>query len=121
PYHRVAKVLEGSSVVFYMDVDGISYDNDFYCCYKLIVQGAKNVINACRECKVKRLIYNNSADVVFDDLHNGVKSSAYQWKVNDMLIDLKAHAEALVLDANDIDGVLTCSLRPSNAFGPGDT
>jgi sterol-4alpha-carboxylate 3-dehydrogenase (decarboxylating) len=38
-----------------------------------------------------------------------------------MLIDLKAQAEALVLDANDIDGVLTCSLRPSNVFGPGDT
>lgn len=43
--------------------------------------GAKNVISACRECKVKRLVYNSSADVVFDDLHNGVKSSAYQWKV----------------------------------------
>ncbi|CAL5211593.1 unnamed protein product [Lathyrus oleraceus] len=119
--HRVAKVLEGSSVVFYMDVDGISYDNDFYNCYKLIVQGAKNVITACRDCKVKRLIYNSSADVVFDDLHKGVKSSAYQWKVDNILIDLKAHAEALILDANDIDGVLTCSLRPSNVFGPGDT
>lgn len=35
-------VLEGSSVVFYMDVDGISYDNDFYNCYKLIVQGTSS-------------------------------------------------------------------------------
>lgn len=42
-------------------------------------------------------------------------------QVGNMLIDLKAHAEALILDANDIDGVLTCSLRPSNVFGPGDT
>ncbi|WJX51629.1 3beta-hydroxysteroid-4alpha-carboxylate 3-dehydrogenase3beta-hydroxysteroid-4alpha-carboxylate 3-dehydrogenase(decarboxylating) [Trifolium repens] len=119
--HRIAKVLEGSSVVFYMDVDGSNNSDDFYRCYKLIVQGAKNVITACRECKVKRLIYNSSADVVFDCLHNGDKSPAYLWKVDNMLIDLKAQAEALVLDANDIDGVLTCSLRPSNVFGPGDT
>lgn len=34
--------------------------------------------------------------------------------------DLKAQAEALVLFANDIDGLLTCALRPSNVFGPGD-
>lgn len=39
----------------------------------------------------------------------------------DLLTDLKAQAEALVLFANDIDGLLTCALRPSNVFGPGDT
>lgn len=38
-----------------------------------------------------------------------------------MLSDLKAQAEALILSANDIDGVLTCSLRPSIVFGPGDS
>jgi len=42
-------------------------------------------------------------------------------QVDNMLIDLKAQAEALILNANDIDGVLTCLLRPSNVFGPGDT
>lgn len=46
--------------------------------------GAKNVINACRECKVRRLIYNSSADVVFDGLHdinNGDEYLTYPWKV----------------------------------------
>ncbi|CAL5423799.1 unnamed protein product [Camellia sinensis] len=89
--------------------------------YVLIVQGAKNVINACRECKVKRLIYNNSADVVFDgsyDINNGDDTLL---NFEDMLTDLKAQAEALFLFANDIDGLLTCALRPSNVFGPGDT
>ena len=42
-------------------------------------------------------------------------------KFADMLSDLKAQAEALVLLANDADGLLTCALRPSNVFGPGDT
>lgn len=39
--------------------------------------GTKNVINACRECGVKRLIYNSSADVVYD----GDESSSPPWKV----------------------------------------
>lgn len=34
--------------------------------------------------------------------------------------DLRAQAEALVLFANDMDGLLTCALRPSNVFGPGE-
>lgn len=34
--------------------------------------------------------------------------------------ELKAQAEALVLLASDIDGLLTCAVRPSNIFGPGD-
>ena len=40
---------------------------------------------------------------------------------DDMLTDLRAQAEALILFANDIDGLLTCALRPSNVFGAGDT
>ncbi|XP_015952120.1 3beta-hydroxysteroid-dehydrogenase/decarboxylase [Arachis duranensis] len=120
---NVAKVLEGASVVFYMDVAGLN-PNYFYSCYTLIVQGAKNVISACRECKVKRLIYNSSADVVFDgfhDIHNGDESLPYPWKIENVLSDFKAQAEALILSANDIDGLLTCALRPCNVFGPGDT
>ncbi|WVZ02545.1 hypothetical protein V8G54_023351 [Vigna mungo] len=120
---NIVKVLGGSSVVFFMDVAGVDV-NDFYTCYRLIVQGAKNVISACRECRVKRLIYNSSADVVFDGLHDirdGDESLAYPWKTDNMLSDLKAQAESLILSVNDIDGLLTCSLRPSNVFGPGDT
>uniref|UniRef100_A0A0R0HB36 Reticulon-like protein n=1 Tax=Glycine max TaxID=3847 RepID=A0A0R0HB36_SOYBN len=119
----IIKVLQGSFVVFYLDIAGVD-GNDFCTCYKLIVQGAKNVISVCRECRVKRLIYNSSADVVFDGLHDirdGDESLAYPWKTDNMLSDLKAQAEALILSANDIDGLLTCSLRPSNVFGPGDT
>lgn len=37
--------------------------------------GTKNAINACRECKVKRLLYHSSADVVFDGSHDIYKST----------------------------------------------
>ncbi|KAK9159617.1 hypothetical protein Syun_005958 [Stephania yunnanensis] len=115
--------IEGSSVVFHIDATDSSL-NDFYHQHSIIVQGTKNVINACRACKVKRLIYNSSADVVFDgthDIYKGNESLPYPWKFKDMLNDLKSQAEALVLFANSFDGLLTCALRPSNPFGPGDT
>ncbi|BBG93648.1 3-beta hydroxysteroid dehydrogenase/isomerase family protein, partial [Prunus dulcis] len=120
---QIITAIEGSSVVFYFDGADLRTD-DFYHCYMIVVQGAKNVISACRECKVRRLIYNSSADVVFDgshDINNGDESLPYPWKFDDMLSDFKAQAEALVLRSNDIDGLLTCALRPSNVFGHGDS
>ncbi|WRX19977.1 3-beta hydroxysteroid dehydrogenase/isomerase - like 1 [Theobroma cacao] len=116
-------VTKGADVVFYMEPSDLN-THDFCNCYMIIVQGAKNVINACRDCKVRRLIYNSSADVVFDgsqDIHNGDELFTCPGKFQDMLIDLKVQAEGLVRLANNIDGLLTCVLRPSNIFGPGDT
>ncbi|VFQ75536.1 unnamed protein product [Cuscuta campestris] len=129
-YHRVdvrdksqiIKALEGVSVVFYMDLVD-SHLPDLFFCYAIIVLGAKNVIQACQECKVKQLIYNSCADVVFEkgrDIENGDESLPYAGKFENLLTDLKAQAEALVLVANNVDGLLTCSLRPSYVFGPGD-
>ena len=37
-----------------------------------------------------------------------------------MLTDFKAQAEALIKLANNRDGLLTCALRSSIVFGPGD-
>ncbi|KAM3750267.1 hypothetical protein ACB098_04G024200 [Castanea mollissima] len=106
-----------------MDFGDLQRD-DICNCHLIMVRGAKNVIKACRECKVRRLIYNSSADVVFDGLHdinNGDETLRYPWKYMDRTSDFRAQAEELVLSANDIDGLLTCALRPSNVFGPGDT
>jgi sterol-4alpha-carboxylate 3-dehydrogenase (decarboxylating) len=45
-----------------------------------LVEGTKNVIDACVELKVKRLIYTSSPSVVFDGvhgIHNGNESLPY--------------------------------------------
>ncbi|KAL6959053.1 3beta-hydroxysteroid-dehydrogenase/decarboxylase isoform 3 [Sarracenia purpurea var. burkii] len=55
------------------------------------------------------------------DIHSGDESLSYASKFDNMLGDLKVQAEALALFANDVDGLLTCAIRPSNVFGPGDT
>ncbi|GFP95795.1 3beta-hydroxysteroid-dehydrogenase/ decarboxylase isoform 3 [Phtheirospermum japonicum] len=119
---RIVEAIEGVSVVFYTESMD-SLPPDFCFCYNVIVQGAKNVVNACQECKVKQLIYNSSADVVFDNVHDirgGDESLPYSGQFWDMVTDLRTQAEALILFANDVDGLLTCALRPCNVFGPGD-
>lgn len=51
----------------------------------LCFSGAKNIIAACQECKVKRLLYNSSADVVLNswqDIDGGDESLPYSSKVS---------------------------------------
>lgn len=55
----------------------------------VIYIGTKNVIDACVELKVKRLIYTSSASVVFDGIHgiiNGDESLPYTDKVLAILV-----------------------------------
>lgn len=50
--------------------------------------GAKNVVSVCRECNVKQLIYNSSADVVLDgsrDIIRSDESIPYPCKVRVVL------------------------------------
>ncbi|XP_010908964.2 3beta-hydroxysteroid-dehydrogenase/decarboxylase isoform X1 [Elaeis guineensis] len=98
--------------------------SDFYRHYTETVQGAKNLIAACRACGVRRFVYTGSADVVFDGVHGidgGDESLPYPDRFKDVLNELTAQVEMLVLNANGRDGLSTCVLRPSNPFGPGDS
>eukprot|EP00252_Welwitschia_mirabilis_P022386 TRINITY_DN6041_c0_g1_i1.p1 TRINITY_DN6041_c0_g1~~TRINITY_DN6041_c0_g1_i1.p1 ORF type:complete len:588 (+),score=48.61 TRINITY_DN6041_c0_g1_i1:84-1847(+) len=116
------KVFHGASVVFHMAAPNPSI-NDFKLHYRVTVQGTQSVISACLECKVKRLIYTSSASVVFDGLHdiiNGDESMTYPDKHNDIYSEMKAQAEAMVLESNGRQGLSTCALRPSSIFGAGD-
>ncbi|KAL9233186.1 hypothetical protein vseg_008215 [Gypsophila vaccaria] len=120
---QLRRAVDGSSVVYFVETPAAS-TCDLLESYKSIVQGTKNVVNACRDCKVNRLIYNSTSDVLFDGSYhilNGNESMRYPWHFVDPLTEMKAQAEALVLSANDYDGLLTCVIRPSNVFGPSDT
>ncbi|XP_047317439.1 3beta-hydroxysteroid-dehydrogenase/decarboxylase isoform X2 [Impatiens glandulifera] len=97
--------------------------NNYELHHSVNVKGTQNVIDACVELKVKRLIYTSSASVVFDGIHginNVDESFPYPLKHNDTYSATKAEADALILKSNGINGLLTCSLRPSSIFGPGD-
>ncbi|CAI0469598.1 unnamed protein product [Linum tenue] len=119
---QVLQALKGAEVVFHMAAphSGI---NNYQLHYSVNVEGTKNVIDACVELKVKILIFTSSASVVFDGIHpifNGDEALPYPPKPLDSYSATKAEAEAAVLKANGTNGLLTCSLRPSSIFGPGD-
>lgn len=119
---QVLRACDGAEVVFHMAAPDSSINNH-QLQYSVNVQGTKNVIDACVELKVKRLIYTSSPSVVFDGVHeilNGDESLPYPSKHNDSYSATKAEGEALVIKSNGLNGLLTCCIRPSSIFGPGD-
>ncbi|KAF5457914.1 hypothetical protein F2P56_021987 [Juglans regia] len=119
---HVVKACEGAEVVFHMAAPNSSINN-YQLHHSVNVEGTKNVIDACTELKVKRLIYTSSPSVVFDGIHgsfNGDESLSYPAKHNDSYSATKAEGEALVIKSNGTNGLLTCCIRPSGIFGPGD-
>lgn len=119
---QLLKAFEGVEVVFHMAAPNSSINN-FQLHYSVNVQGTKNVISSCIDLKVKRLIYTSSASVVFDGVHgifNGKETMPYPAEHIDSYSSTKTEAEALIIKSNGINGLLTCSLRPSGIFGPGD-
>ncbi|BAT79761.1 hypothetical protein LR48_Vigan04g037100 [Vigna angularis] len=119
---QVLKALEGVEVVFHMAAPNSSINN-YQLHYSVNVQGTKNVIDACVEQRVKRLIYTSSPSVVFDGvhgIHNADETMPYTPSPNDHYSATKAEGETLVIKANGTNGLLTCCIRPSSIFGPGD-
>ncbi|KAL4559064.1 hypothetical protein LXL04_031197 [Taraxacum kok-saghyz] len=119
---QVYKACEGVEVVYHMAAPDSSINNH-QLHYSVNVHGTKNIIDACTVQKVKRLIYTSSPSVVFDGIHgvhNGVETMPYPATHNDSYSSTKAEGEALVIKANGINGLLTCCIRPSSIFGPGD-
>ncbi|KAG0571474.1 hypothetical protein KC19_VG014300 [Ceratodon purpureus] len=119
---QLVEAMRGVSVVFHMAASDTS-NNSFKLHFDVSVTGTRNVIEACLECGVRKLIYTSSPSIVFDGVHpvvNVDESAPICDKFNDYYSDAKAHGEALVLSSNGKNGLLTCAIRPSGIFGPGD-
>lgn len=119
---QVLEAFREAEVVFHMGAPDSSINN-YNLHYSVNVHGTQNVIDACLELKVKRLVYTSSPSVVFDVTHgivNGDETLPYPSKHNDAYAATKAEGETLVLKANGNNGLLTCCIRPSTIFGPGD-
>ena len=86
------------------------------------VTGTRNVLAACEQRRVKRLVYTSSPSVVFDGRDHVDASNDLPYP-HDYLCSYpatKAIAERDVLAANGRWGLATCALRPHLIFGPGD-
>ncbi|KAI3513548.1 hypothetical protein L1887_20884 [Cichorium endivia] len=119
---QVFKACEGVEVVFHMAAPDSS-NNNHQLHYAVNVHGTKNIIDACTVQNVKRLIYTSSPSVLFDGIHgiiDGVETMPYPAKHSNSYSSTKAEGEALIIKANGMNGLLTCCIRPSSIFGPGD-
>ncbi|HYF64401.1 MAG TPA: NAD-dependent epimerase/dehydratase family protein [Herpetosiphonaceae bacterium] len=86
------------------------------------VEGPRNVVAACREAGVPRLIFTSSIDVVFEGkpIRAGDERLPYPRKHLDVYGDTKTMGEQLVLAANG-GGLATCALRLGGVYGPNDS
>ena len=89
--------------------------------FRTNVTGTKNVITACRSCRVPMLVYTSSPSVVFDGGNmQGVDESApYPSHYHAPYPQTKAMAEQAVMAAAD-EELKTVVLRPHLIWGPED-
>lgn len=86
------------------------------------VTATRNVLAACEQHRVPRLVFTSSPSVVFDgaDQLDAGNDLPYPKRFLAHYPRTKARAEQLVLAANGHWGLATCALRPHLIFGPGD-
>ena len=86
------------------------------------VDGTKNLVHAAQSAGVKRFVYTASNSVVMGGkpIAGGDETLPYTNRFNDLYTETKVVAERFALSQNGIDGLLTCSIRPSGIWGRGD-
>jgi 3beta-hydroxy-Delta5-steroid dehydrogenase / steroid Delta-isomerase len=88
--------------------------------YAINVGGTKNIIKACNEQGVSRLIHTSSVDTCFnatEDLHMD-ENTPYATRFLCLYTETKIKAEQSVLAANS-PTLSTCALRPDGIWGAG--
>lgn len=117
----VSRAVAGHDVVFHVAAKaGVWGKRAEY--FGINVTGTRNVIAACQQHGVKKLIYTSTPSVVFSgSLPGGANESApYPRKYLTHYAHTKAIAEREVLAASGLDGMQTSALRPHLIWGRGD-
>ena len=116
----VAVAVQGCDVVFHVAAKaGVwgAYDDYF----RANVTGTENILAACRQHGIGRLVHTSSPSVVFsgNDIEGGDESLPYPQTFTSPYPATKALAERLVLAANS-PVLATVALRPHLIWGPED-
>jgi nucleoside-diphosphate-sugar epimerase len=120
-YKNVKEASQGCDVVFHIAAKAGIWGswNSFF---QTNVIGTRNVINACKEQEITRLIYTSTPSVVFngDSIEGADESLPYGRNWLSHYAHTKAIAEAEILAANNDEGLRTIALRPHLIWGIGD-
>jgi len=116
----VARAASGCDIVFHVAAKAGIW-GDYADFYRANVTGTENVIAACRQNGILRLVHTSSPSVVFDgrDVEGGDESLPYPERYEAHYPRTKAMAERIVLAANSPE-LATTALRPHLIWGPGD-
>lgn len=117
----VAQACEGIDCVFHI-AGKVGVWGHWFDYFQANVQGTLNLLGACQEHGVGRLVFTSSPSVTFDgtDQQGIDESVAYPAKWLAHYPHSKAMAEQFVLSMNGDSGLRTCSLRPHLVWGPRD-
>jgi 3beta-hydroxy-Delta5-steroid dehydrogenase / steroid Delta-isomerase len=90
--------------------------------FAINVTGTENLVRAAQAAGVKRFVYTASNSVVMGgrQISGGDETMPYTERFNDLYTETKVVAEKFVLSQNGVEGLLTCSIRPSGIWGRGD-
>lgn len=119
-YDKLKSALKGHEVCFHVASKVAMWGSieDFN---RTNVNGTENIIRACRENKINKLIYTSTPSVVFGDhgFSGDGEELPYAKHSYSRYGSSKAQAEERVLNAAS-DDFFTVALRPHLVFGPGD-
>ncbi|MBL8973711.1 MAG: NAD-dependent epimerase/dehydratase family protein, partial [Myxococcales bacterium] len=118
----VEDAIAGQDVVFHSASLVHTKHNRLETVRAVNIDGTRNVLRACQQHAVARLVYVSSASVVYDghDIQNGDESLPYAPSFPAPDAETKRIAEEEVLKASGQGGTLTVAIRPHMIFGPGD-
>jgi 3beta-hydroxy-Delta5-steroid dehydrogenase / steroid Delta-isomerase len=125
-YDSVRRAAGGCGTVFHtaavMNFLGICDRKTWRTVRSINVEGTNNVIRACQEAGVPRLVYTSTDSVCYskDPLVNGDESLPYPDKCLDIYAKTKIKAEKAVLAADGTGGLRTVAIRPAGIWGHGE-
>ncbi len=119
----LVKAFEGAETVYHLaGMIEIKTGNED-AVYNVNVNGTKNVVEACKKCGVKKLVYMSSVDT-YPPLPNHrlmTEINHYDPSILEgAYAKTKAEATQYVLDNNGTDGLETVVVQPSACIGPYD-
>ncbi|MBI5822497.1 MAG: NAD-dependent epimerase/dehydratase family protein [Chloroflexi bacterium] len=116
----MAAACKNQEIVFHCAALPSPWGN-FEAFYQANVIGTRNVIHACEENKVKRLVYVSTPSLYFD-----YKSKINVKETDELPEPVSNYAATKLLAEEEIDkafanGLAAIAIRPRAIFGPGDT
>lgn len=117
----VNNAVKGADAVFHVAAKAGVWGKrrDFF---DVNLTGTRNVVAACQQHGVRKLIHTSTPSVVFEngDLEGVNEDQPHAQKSLSHYPASKSRAEKEVLATNGVNGLLTCALRPHLIWGRGD-